>query len=97
MGVPQGGIVSPLLSNVILHELDVFIEKRKHACETASVGHKPQKTNPRYTALSDLISKCRKLKARNEFVTAHKLRRHVRSRIPNPCYSRIEYVRYADD
>src|SRR5258706_12583071 len=25
VGVPQGGILSPLLSNVILHELDLFV------------------------------------------------------------------------
>ena len=27
MGVPQGGIISPLLSNLVLHELDKFIKK----------------------------------------------------------------------
>lgn len=27
LGVPQGGIISPLLSNVVLHELDLFIHK----------------------------------------------------------------------
>jgi retron-type reverse transcriptase len=27
MGVPQGGIISPLLSNLVLHELDSFVEK----------------------------------------------------------------------
>jgi group II intron reverse transcriptase/maturase len=29
-GVPQGGIISPLLANVYLHELDVWAEKRWH-------------------------------------------------------------------
>ena len=97
MGVPQGGILSPLLSNVILHELDVFIAERRAQLEAASEGHKSQRTNPRYVALSDLISKCRKNKARKEMITALKLRRNFRSRIPNPNYTRIEYVRYADD
>lgn len=26
MGVPQGGIISPLLSNLILHEFDLFVD-----------------------------------------------------------------------
>jgi retron-type reverse transcriptase len=28
-GVPQGGILSPLLSNLILHQFDLFIEMKK--------------------------------------------------------------------
>jgi retron-type reverse transcriptase len=27
MGVPQGGIISPLLSNLILNELDTHVDK----------------------------------------------------------------------
>jgi len=96
-GVPQGGILSPLLSNVILHELDKFVEKRRLEFEKSNIGVNHQKTNPRYVALSDLIDKCRANKARKEMVTAMKLRRNLKSRIPNPQYSRIEYVRYADD
>ena len=26
-GVPQGGIASPVLSNIYLHKLDIFVEK----------------------------------------------------------------------
>ena len=26
-GVPQGGVVSPVLSNIYLHKLDEFVEK----------------------------------------------------------------------
>jgi RNA-directed DNA polymerase len=27
-GVPQGGLLSPLLSNIYLHELDMFMESK---------------------------------------------------------------------
>jgi len=28
LGTPQGGIASPLLSNIMLHELDCYMERR---------------------------------------------------------------------
>jgi hypothetical protein len=82
---------------VILHELDVFVSELKSRCEKSSAGVKSQKTNPRYVALSDLISKCKANNARKEMIAAYKLRRNFKSLIPNPKYSHIEYVRYADD
>ena len=33
MGTPQGGPLSPLLSNIVLHELDKELEKRGHPFE----------------------------------------------------------------
>jgi len=56
-GVPQGGILSPLLSNVVLHELDLFItnlisEQEKN---NSSTGGPPVKNNPLYYKLSAKI------------------------------------------
>lgn len=45
IGVPQGGVISPLLSNVYLHEVDKVMEK---AVETTSVGPYPNLTFVRY-------------------------------------------------
>lgn len=97
IGVPQGGILSPLLSNLILHELDCFIAEKKRQFEESSAGEKSQKTNPKYSALTHLIKKCRAINARKELVDALKLRRNFKPLHPNPKYARIEYVRYADD
>ena len=46
-GTPQGAGVSPILSSVYLHELDIFIE---HAVKEFHVG-KLKRSNPEYTRL----------------------------------------------
>jgi retron-type reverse transcriptase len=61
VGVPQGGILSPLLSNVILHELDSFvgdlITKQNKVVENIS----PSIPDKEYNRLSRQISKTKKL------------------------------------
>jgi len=46
VGVPQGGILSPLLSNLVLHELDVYIRDISKERELASEGEPPTLNNP---------------------------------------------------
>lgn len=95
-GVPQGGIISPLFSNVILHELDVFIEKRRLEYESRTVGP-PKLKNPVYAKYSRLIYKHEKTNARADLLAAVKLRNRTSSSIANPKHIQIRYVRYADD
>lgn len=38
LGVPQGGTISPLLSNIYLHELDLFVEKLKLELNKTPIG-----------------------------------------------------------
>ena len=97
MGVPQGGILSPLLSNVILHEFDMFIERRRREYQSASLGHQPSIRNKAYFQLSSIIKKCKEHDLRDELREARQLRKRTRYVLPNPNYTRIEYVRYADD
>jgi len=51
MGTPQGSILSPLLCNIFLHELDVFMEALK---EKYRKGTKPKK-NKMHESLTNKI------------------------------------------
>jgi retron-type reverse transcriptase len=50
---PQGSIVSPILSNIVLHELDTFCNKLK---KNFDIG-RARKVNPKYHSLNTSRSK----------------------------------------
>lgn len=51
LGVPQGGILSPLLSNIYLHELDQFIQETINKYSTP-IGKRTTKISPTYMQIS---------------------------------------------
>ena len=94
-GVPQGGIVSPLLSNILLDKLDTFVE-------TVLI--------PRYTrgkkrgensAYSSLLSLSRYHRKKGHVERAEALKAKAQTlpmkKTDDPSYRRLKYVRYADD
>jgi group II intron reverse transcriptase/maturase len=94
-GAPQGGIVSPILSNIYLDQLDHFMET--HLIPRYTQGHK-RKENPVYRRSLQQVAAARK---KGEHQQAHKLLRlaqQLPSKDPNdPTYRRLRYIRYADD
>jgi group II intron reverse transcriptase/maturase len=94
-GTPQGGIVSPILANIVLNELDNFVQM-----ELFTVCNKGERRriNPEYQRLQGRIRYARRKGRRETVKELERQRRQLPSGDPNdPTYRRIRYCRYADD
>jgi group II intron reverse transcriptase/maturase len=94
-GCPQGGVVSPILSNVYLDKLDKFIEQELIPQYTRGTR---RKCNPEYDRIQYRLARARK---RGDRAAARDLEKQLRS-LPasdpmDPGYRRLRYTRYADD
>jgi group II intron reverse transcriptase/maturase len=94
-GVPQGGVVSPILSNIYLHRLDEFVETVLIPEYTRGRIRKQDTAYARVRAARDRAHK------RGDRAEARKLRQQLRG-MPSgdprdPGYRRLRYVRYCDD
>src|SRR5216684_7478104 len=93
-GVPQGGVVSPILSNIYLSKLDTFAETVLIPQHTRG---KRRKQNPEYRKVHYRLTRARKEgdrgKAREYQRQAHTLPFGDPS---DPGYRRLRYTRYAD-
>jgi group II intron reverse transcriptase/maturase len=96
-GTPQGGIVSPILANVVLHELDRKVEEIRQRYEKG----KRKRQNPEYQELFNARRRAFR-KAKGEITEeVRELDKRMRE-IPSvltedPDFIRIKYLRYADD
>jgi group II intron reverse transcriptase/maturase len=94
-GAPQGGIISPLLSNVYLNELDRFVEDT--LLPTYTKG-KRRMDNPEYTSLRTQIEIAQRQEDTAQVKRLKRERRTLMAVAPcDPDYRRLRYIRYADD
>jgi group II intron reverse transcriptase/maturase len=94
-GVPQGGIVSPVLSNILLDKLDKYVETVLIPRYTRGRKKKP---NKEYRNLL-MASWVHRKKGNAE--KAEELKKQAQTlpsqEVNDPSFRRLKYVRYADD
>lgn len=94
-GVPQGGIISPILSNIYLHELDVFVED---VLIPQYTNGEKRSRNPVYRHYEHLIYKAKKQDDGEAVRHYQRLQQqHPSVDVNDPDFRRLRYVRYADD
>ena len=90
-GVPQGGVVSPILANVVLDRLDKYVEQHLLPAYTRS---QRRKTYPPYVALTTAASEARRVGDLEQARVLSRLAQQMPSRDPqDPNFGRLWYVR----
>lgn len=94
-GTPQGGVASPILSNIYLHRLDTFVETVLIPEYTRG---KRRAHNPAYRKVLNAIHRARRRGDRTQARTLRQQLRLLPSIDPHDAgYRRLKYARYADD
>jgi group II intron reverse transcriptase/maturase len=96
IGTPQGGVCSPLLSNIVLHQLDRFVARLKKKVDLGI----QRKRNPKYVSAINAATYGARTGTKTP-LEVQRIRRKARtigsSLRDDSEFRRLNYVRYADD
>jgi group II intron reverse transcriptase/maturase len=94
-GVPQGGVLSPILSNILLNEFDQYIENILIPQYTKGSR---RRANPEYADIQRQIIKAKTAGKRQKITELyHELRKHPAGDPTDNKFCRLKFCRYADD
>jgi len=107
-GTPQGGIISPLLANIFLHQLDEFLIKELMANRVQTKKESNSRRSPEYRSIENKITvlrrKLRETDAAGRQLILSELSELERKQSRTPLYDKdkrhpckVKYVRYTDD
>lgn len=87
IGVPQDGIISPILSNIYLHCFDMYLDKLKKELDTK----KTNEPNPEYISAKSRLRSKKEADKKKGYKELRKIKSTIRTGF------KLYYIRYADD
>jgi hypothetical protein len=91
-GIPQDSVMSPILSNIYLNELDKFVENLM----LEFYKGKERRPNQKYSSIRQK-AKNKSVSEKNKIFKSIRKQKVTASDLRDPNFRRVKYARYADD